>query len=282
MKQKFGSKGVKPLVMCMGIGLSLLATQPVQADLMNGDFQGTIGWMNPYNTPPGDTVWVGTGLTRVETSNLVQNPIVVPNTETYTPTQQGFATTAGGAPEPGVGIVDQDTLNTFFGLTTEAEDIDPPAFGSGFKQQFNASNGAGLYDLSFWWNSLSDTPALGSFFYVLNGQLEELLPTPSLPATVGNGYDMLDTQSGYRQYTIEDVSLSATNNTIGFGVFVNDVQFSDESGIGLIVDDVTFAPVETTATPEPGTWAMMGVGLAFLAFNLRRRRREGVALPTLA
>ena len=50
------------------------------------------------------------------------------------------------------------------------------------------------------------------------------------------------------------------------------------SSVGAVLDDFTYDDAVAGAIPEPGTWAMLIVGLGAVGGALRRRRR-GLPVP---
>lgn len=70
-----------------------------------------------------------------------------------------------------------------------------------------------------------------------------------------------------------DVYNFSTDNTISVG---QSVLLSYRTGNGFSVDQFTVTTVETTATPEPATIALLGVGLAVLGIGYLQRQTRRV------
>lgn len=104
-------------------------------------------------------------------------------------------------------------------------------------------------------------------------------------------FDYRSTGSGPTQW-----SVSINGSTVGSGAFLTDSTYHSESfeiatlsglssaqiqlvgygttsGAGrLSIDNVVLDGLTLTQVPEPSTWALLGGGLAFLAYRMRRRK----------
>lgn len=121
---------------------------------------------------------------------------------------------------------------------------------------------------------------------VSGGFLEaaEITSGESLVLTFSKAVTLTGLQLSQWENLIDDATLSVGNTTIDLGKMSNsglilkEFSFSNLSGTQFtlkgdgILTSFRLAGVTVTAVPEPGTWAMMGLGLAGLALVRARRR----------
>lgn len=123
-------------------------------------------------------------------------------------------------------------------------------FGLNIGQTLSAQVGAGALAFSF----TASTPF--SLFTpartYANGDVGSMMFASGLPTT---GFGTFDYVIGFNE--------KGPNPPLGDGDF-------DDFVIG-----VRFTPSVTPGVPEPGTWALMGLGLAGLAWRTRRHRQAG-------
>ena len=104
------------------------------------------------------------------------------------------------------------------------------------------------YQVSFW-------------FYASRGGDADALFTTSL-----DGAAVFSSGDTVNQYTLETLSFIGTGrDTLAFAAKTNPGEW--------YLDDVSVTgPAATSAAPEPGTWALMGMGVGLAGLGLRRRR----------
>ena len=107
--------------------------------------------------------------------------------------------------------------------------------------------------------------------------------TATVPATPINGGDAwlaTDTQAAYgTPFTLVGNAQGFTTNTFTFtvtspGMF--GLKLEDFVGSGGTAGDAYFRNLSVNGVPEPGTWAMMLMGLGMVGFGLRRRQKQTV------
>lgn len=119
------------------------------------------------------------------------------------------------------------------------------------------------------------TPAILSVFFVDPSN-------PVVPRIVDGStifIDLWDTESNVTVHAYDDGGSllgTVTLNTLfanAMGGFTGDVHrldFVDDGADGFVLDNLVFGDI--TPVPEPGTLALMGLGLLAVAFGLRRKR----------
>ena len=168
----------------------------------------------------------------------------------------GFAST------PGIETATISELEAYLGLGLSATGSGAyqPIVGSAV--QFAGFTVPAGSQLSFSWDSAFEEGGAGSLFYVSNGTLtvlDVIYPEgQALPGTSNSGTVTVDLLDGANTFAFGAVSLVNTNSTIPT------VQFDPQLTI-------TNLAVASTGVPEPGTFGLMGLGLAGLVAWMRRR-----------
>lgn len=166
------------------------------------------------------------------------------------------------ASTPGDGTVAISELSSFLenNLNTATVQGFMMTEGSAVKfAGFTAQKGS---TLTFDWNSMFEEGGTGSLFYILNGGLTVLdiiLPEgQSLPGASNSGSVTLQLLEGSNTFAFGAVSLVDLRST-------RPLSIADPT---LTLNNIA---VNTSGIPEPGTFGLLGMGLAGLAFLARRR-----------
>ena len=225
-----------------------LAAGSAHAQIVNGQFaSGLAGW-----TTAGDAASVATGGAHLVLTNAFSDGLDDSLTDGRN------HNVSGNDPWPAVG--GPGSLEDFLGLPGGALDTSPLAQsteGSATTQVFDIVAGG---TLTFQWNfgTTETDPGLADrAFVVIDGQLITLAST--LAGKTGTDFGA---ETGWQSFS---QALAAGAHTIAFGVV--DIGSTADSS-ALSVADVTLG---VSAVPESSMLALMGAGLAMLAFVRRRR-----------
>lgn len=184
----------------------------------------------------------------------------------------GVATSCGNASvdalgglvaTPGNGTVLPPELEAYLGLSlVPAAPLGYEVIEGSAVQFAGFTAGAGA-TLSFTWESLFEEGGTGSLFYVLNGGLtvlDGILPNgQSLPGDSNKGTVTVGLLEGVNTFAFGAVSLGNSSNPFPTEAFDPQLAISNMS-------------VSTSnGVPEPGSFALMGAGLAGLVAWMRRR-----------
>jgi hypothetical protein len=229
-----------------------LAAGSAHAQIVNGNFNSLAGW-----TTGGDAASVGGNHLVLTTSSASQQddadaglPTGARNVSGVDPLFVG-----GGA----------GSLEEFVGVAPGAFNPDPDNFvyayeGSAASQSFTAAAGSSL---SFQWDLSTldqrDPTQADYAFVVIDGQVIRL--ADAFAATLPTADGAWTAHTGWMDYAA--TFTSGGTHTISFGV-VDVGDYIDTSALSV-------TGVNLSAVPESSTLALMGVGLALLALQRRRR-----------
>ncbi len=163
---------------------------------------------------------------------------------------------------PGGGTVAVFELENYLGVNLTAQTPQGYALVEGSAVRFAGFNAPVNSQLSFSWESVFEEGGTAALFYLLNGSLTVLdIIYPDgqgLPGASNSGTLTVGLLDGTNTFAFGALSLTATNNV--FPAMSLDPQLS-----------ITNLAVTQTGVPEPGTFGLMGVGLAGLVAWMRRR-----------
>lgn len=219
--------------------IGLVATAPVQAQIINGDFgSGLTNW-----TSIGD-VSIQSGAAFLTTASSLSDDDAPSASGAFNLSAINVVPSSGG-------------LDAFSGLALDALDPNPDSLvfafeGSALKQTFTVAAGEVL---SFEWRLFTNDPIADYAYVVINGVKTDL-GLSALAATVSSPFAF---ESGLNVFS--QVFPSAQTVTLSVGV----VDVNDFSGTtALSVDNVQ-------VVPEPSA---LGLGLVAAAGLLARRRQR--------
>ncbi len=228
----------------LALAMAASLFSPVQAAVVNGGFDRNLnGW-----STLGDA-YVQNGQLRLTTTTSAADDVDANGN--FIPTLN----------RSGQNAVDYYTLATATGLPAEA--FDPSIFDFAYEgalvwQDFSGNAGD---TLSFLWSFGTRDTFPDYAFFIIDGLLVPLASTADALLT-GSGDDLFTTGSSLYNFTLS----SSGNHRIAFGVVdVNDVAVMSS----LTIDQVRLSANEL---PEPGTLALLGLGLGMMVWQ---RRRQG-------
>ena len=168
----------------------------------------------------------------------------------------------GYASTPGNGSVDIGTLQTYLGHDLAGATTTGYTMTEGSAVQFASFTAPAGSTLTLDWGSQFEEGGTGTLFYILNGSLtvlDQILPQgQSLPGASNFGSLSLPMLTGSNTFSFGAVSLVDANRQSPFTL----------SDPAITVNNMVLS---TSGVPEPGTFGLMGVGLAGLVAWMRRR-----------
>jgi hypothetical protein len=137
---------------------------------------------------------------------------------------------------------------------------------------FSSSRPLSQLSLSFWYSVPGDNN--GQVSFASSGVV-------SLGDTPGNAFEFLVNNPGASSGGTGafDKSFFGSVYDLGAGMYTITLSTAGHLLDGLKVDDVT---ITTTAVPEPGSLAIMGLGLAGLGFMRKRKTKKSSGFSTFA
>ncbi len=250
MKQSLGQK-VKVIAVCGAVGLAVLCAKPVQADMIfdfeNGTDEGFGRKFTNDGTSETFPIFNIGGSKRMQV--LRDGDFQEAERVTFNPSDSQYVAMSAASTDEANYVLSYDWY------------VDTSQFGTGagtFLQLGTYVNtGNGYYAQDFPGSGKDvelNSTQLGSGG-VYSGTVTETFSQ--------KGFDLPDGQTFFR-----------------FGLILN----GDGANQSVYYDNISIrsalAP-PTAATPEPGTWAMMGIGLGFLGF-IGRRKKKATAQAAVA